>query len=321
MQKERFLVTGCAGFIGRHTVRRLLADGHPVRGIDDFSTGDRQGWKESPPDFEFIEGSVCDQGKAEAAVAGIDRIIHLASIPSVPRSLENPRESAMSSVIGTVTLFDAAARAGVRRIVQASSSSAYGDSPVFPRIESDSPRPLSPYAAAKLAQEHYAAAFAKCRGLDSASLRYFNVFGPGQNPNGPYAAVIPKFMRLMASGKRPEIYGDGKQTRDFTYVDDVVAATIGASLVSRPLNGETINVGSGKGRSLNELIARLNEILGTCLEPLYAPPRTGDVRDSFADIAKAGRLLGYLPSVPFREGLERAAGSMLGRGWERKISH
>ncbi|MDR2390719.1 MAG: NAD-dependent epimerase/dehydratase family protein [Planctomycetota bacterium] len=313
MRQECFLVTGCAGFIGRHILRRLLADGHSVRGIDDFSTSDRKTRKELPRNFEFIEGSLCDPEKAAAAISGIDRVIHLASIPSVPRSLENPRESAMSSVIGTVTLLDAAARSGVRRIVQASSSSVYGDSPVLPRIESDSPRPLSPYAAAKLAQEQYASVFAKCRGLDSVSLRYFNVFGPGQNPNGPYAAVVPKFIRLMAGGKRPEIYGDGNQTRDFTHVDDVAAATIGASLVSRPLRGETINIGSGKGRSLNELATCLNEILGTCLEPVYARPRPGDVRNSLADIAKAERLLGYLPSVPFREGLERTVASMFGK--------
>ena len=208
-------------------------------------------------------------------------------------------------------MLDAARKAGARRVVQAASSSAYGDSPRLPRSEDDLPRPLSPYAAAKLAQEHYVRAFSRSYGLDGVSLRYFNVFGPGQNPEGAYAAVIPKFVLAMAAGARPVIYGDGKQTRDFTYVDNVVEANLRAALNPGPLRGETVNAGSGLGLSLLELVRHLNEILGTSLEPIHASPRPGDVKDSLADLAKAAELLGYAPIVGFREGLERTVHALL----------
>ncbi|MDR1534237.1 MAG: NAD-dependent epimerase/dehydratase family protein [Planctomycetota bacterium] len=311
MPGKKILLTGCAGFIGRHLLERLLAEGHAVRGIDDFSTGDRGRLAALGKDFDLIEGDLGDPAKAAAAVRGRELVIHLASRPSVPRSLAHPRESALASVLATVTLLEAAARAGAARVVQAASSSAYGDSPVFPRRESAPPRPLSPYAAAKLAQEAYAAAFFRCRGLDSVSLRYFNVFGPGQNPAGPYAAVIARFIGLMAAGRRPEIYGDGGQTRDFTYVADVVEANLAAALHPRPLEGEVVNVGSGRRHSLRELIDLLNDILGTSLEPVCLPARPGDVRDSLAEVEKARRLFGFEAATPFRRGLELTVAARL----------
>ncbi len=305
MAAETFLVTGCAGFIGGHTLDRLVASGMDVIGLDDFSTGSRGNMAASWGRFAFIEGSVCDRAVVRQALKGVTRVIHLASVPSVPRSIEDPMESAHASVIGTVALLDEARRAGVRRVVQAASSSAYGDNPILPREESQRPAPLSPYAAAKLAQEHYLSAFHKCYGLDGISLRYFNVFGPRQNPESRYAAVIPKFIARMRAGQPPVIYGDGEQTRDFTYIDNVVDANIAAALAEGPLGGEAANIGGGRGHSLNELAARLNGLLGTSLTPLYEQARPGDVRDSLADVSKANRLFGYRPSVDFAEGLRR----------------
>lgn len=306
---RRFLVTGCAGFIGGHTVDRLLAMGHEVVGLDDFSTGSRDNMAAAWGKFRFIEGDVCDSAAVAEAAAGVDFVIHLASVPSVPRSVTNPLESARASVMGTVSLLDAARRAGVRRVVQASSSSVYGDSDVLPRVETLAPSPMSPYAAAKLTQETYAAVFCKCYGLDTVSLRYFNVFGPRQNPDSEYAAVIPKFIRLMRNGQAPEIFGDGGQTRDFTYIDNVVAANIGAALSENAMRGEAVNVGTGVSASLNDLVERLNAILKTRFTPIYRPDRAGDVRDSLANIAKADRLFGYVPAVSFEDGLRRTARS------------
>lgn len=307
MGKERFLVTGCAGFIGGHMLERLVGLGHEVIGVDDLSTGDPANMEPVRERFKFIRGSVTDPAVAASVVGGVDRIIHLASVPSVPRSVGNPRESAEASILGTVTLLDAARKAGVKRVVQASSSSVYGDSPVLPRMETAAPSPMSPYAAAKLTQEIYARVFGKCYGLDAVSLRYFNVYGPRQRPEGEYAAVIPKFIAGMLAGKAPEIYGDGEQTRDFTYVDDVVEANLKAALWPEPLRGEAVNIGGGAGRSLNDLVARLNRIFATDLEPRRLPPRQGDVHDSRADIGKAAKLFGYRPKVGFEEGLERTA--------------
>lgn len=305
IKNQRFLVTGCAGFIGGHMVDRLVALGCDVVGLDDFSTGSRDNIAASWGKFTFIEGSVCDSACVASAVAEVDRIIHLASVPSVPRSVADPVESANASIVGTVTLLDAARRAGVKRVVQAASSSAYGDSEVLPRVESLLPSPMSPYAVAKLAQEYYAAAFFKCYGIDTVSLRYFNVFGPRQSPDSMYAAVIPKFIARMRRGEAPEIYGDGGQTRDFTYIDNVIDANYMAAVCPSPLCGEVANIGAGGGYSLNDLVDRLNRILGTALTPVYLEPRAGDVRDSMADVSKARRLFGYEPGVTFEEGLER----------------
>lgn len=307
--KRRFLVTGCAGFIGGHCIDRLLALGHDVVGLDNLSTGSRSNMAASWGHFRFIEGDVCDPDTAAEAVRGVELVIHLASVPSVPRSVADPRESAQASIMGTVTLLDAARRAGVRRVAQASSSSVYGDSDILPRIETLPPSPMSPYAAAKLTQEVYASVFYKCYGLDTVSMRYFNVFGPRQNPDSEYAAVIPKFIRLMRGGRAPEIYGDGCQTRDFTYIDNVVDANVGAALSGNSLRGEAVNIGTGGSATLNELVDRLNNILKTDCKPVHLPERAGDVRDSLADVAKAGRLFGYAPAVSFEEGLLRTARS------------
>ena len=305
MQIQRFLVTGCAGFIGGHVVDKLIAMGHEVTGIDDFSTGCRDNMRQSQGRFRFVEGSVCDKDLVARTMMGMDRVIHLASVPSVPRSLEDPLESVQASVVGTVTLLDAARKAGVRRVVQAASSSAYGDTEVLPKVESMLPAPISPYAVAKLTQEYYAAAFYRCYGLDSVSLRYFNVFGPRQSPESLYAAVIPKFISLMSKGERPQIFGDGEQTRDFTYIDNVVDANIQAALSPNPMRGAVANIGAGRAASLNELVELLNRLLGTDLAAEYKPMRAGDVQHSLAAIDKAHELFGYEPTVHFAEGVEK----------------
>lgn len=302
---ERFLVTGCAGFIGGHVLDRLVNMGHEVTGIDDLSTGNRANMDASQGKFRFIEASVCNADAVADALKGVDLVIHLATIPSVPRSVANPMESAHASVIGTATLLDEARKTKVKRIVQASSSSIYGDSNVMPRVETSLPAPMSPYAAAKLSQEQYALAFFKCFGIDTASLRYFNVFGPRQNPDSQYAAVIPKFIKLMRAGTAPTIYGDGTQTRDFTFVENVVEANIKAALCPKPLRGEAMNIGCGETHSLNDLIQRLNQLLGTNLTPEYTEARVGDVYESQADITKAKMLFGYTPTVTFPAGLEK----------------
>lgn len=314
MATETFLVSGCAGFIGGHMLDRLLALDCDVVGVDDFSTGTRENLAPYRDKIRFIEGNVCDPAIAAEAVRGVDRVIHLASIPSVPRSIAEPRVSAESSIISTVTLMHAAAQAGVKRFVQASSSSVYGDVDLNPRREDQTPSPMSPYAAAKLTQELYAQVFWKCYGLDTASLRYFNVFGPRQDPNGAYAAVIPKFIVLMLAGKRPEIYGDGLHTRDFTYIANVVDANLRAATWPAPLQGAAMNIGAGGSFSLNELVADLNDILGTDLPPIYREPRAGDVLHSQADISLAAERIGYQPGVGFREGLRRTIDALRGEG-------
>lgn len=307
--RPRFLVTGCAGFIGGHMLDRLLNEGYPVVGVDDFSTGSRQNLDRWWGKFEFIHGNLCQPAIAAQAVAGVEYVIHLASIPSVPRSLEQPVESAMSTVISTVTLLDAAVKAGVKRLVQASSSSVYGDALISPKSESLPPQPLSPYAAAKLAQEQYARVFSRCWGIETLSLRYFNVFGPRQNPNSQYAAAIPKFIAALQNGLSPVIFGDGEQTRDFTYVESVVEANLRAALAPGVFAGEVANVGSGEAISVNALVAELNRLLGTAISPLHSAPRAGDVRHSLADLTQAGRLFGYTPCVDLREGLRRTVAS------------
>lgn len=309
MGRERFLVTGAAGFIGGHTVDRLVALGHDVVGLDDFSTGSPGNTEASLGKFTFIEGSVSDAPLVARALEGVRLVIHLAAVPSVPRSVADPLESARASVIGTVTLLEEARKAGVARVVQASSCAVYGDAGAVPQVEDSPPAPMSPYAAAKLAQEHYALAFYRCHGLDSASLRYFNVFGPRQNPDSEYAAVIPRFIAMMKRGERPIIYGDGGQSRDFIHVDDVVEANIGAALCPKPLRGEAMNIGCGRSFSMNELVRQLNGLLGTGLEPVYGDKRPGEVYENRADVNKARMMFGYVPKIDFGEGLKRTVES------------
>ncbi len=305
MHATRFLVTGCAGFIGGHMLDRLVADGHDVVGVDDFSSGKRENLAASAGKFEFIEGDLGDPAVALRAVRGVSHVIHLASIPSVPRSLEKPMENMRSSVASTVALFEAAAKAKVKRIVQASSSAVYGDNPLLPMPEAVIPAPLSPYAAAKVAQEAYGQAFYASFGLDSVALRFFNVFGPRQDPKSEYAAVIPKFVTMMLAGRRPTIFGDGGQSRDFTHVDNVVAGILLAALHPEPLKGMAINLACGVQTDLNALVARINAALGASLVPEHLPPRAGEIRHSVADISLAGRVLGFSPPVDFDTGLER----------------
>ncbi len=305
MTNTRFLVTGCAGFIGGHMIELLLAKGFEVVGIDDLSTGKEENMAAVKGRFEFIHGSLCDPALADRAVKNATHIIHLASIPSVPRSVANPLENMHSSVTATVTLFAAAAKAGARRIVQAASSAAYGDSEVLPKTEDMLPQALSPYAAAKLAQEFYGQAFATSLGLDIASLRYFNVFGPRQDPKSEYAAVIPKFVTLMLAGETPTIFGDGGQTRDFIYVENVVAANLAAALHPEPLMGGVFNIATAEAIDLNELARRINAILGASITPKHTDPRPGEVRHSVANIDKARAVLGFAPAIDFDAGLRR----------------
>jgi UDP-glucose 4-epimerase len=302
---KRFLVTGCAGFIGGHMLERLLAEGIETIGVDNFATGKPENLAAVKGKFKFIEGDLCDPAVSEKAVEGVSHIIHLASVPSVPRSVANPLESMRTSVASTVTLFAAAAKAGVRRVVQAASSAAYGDSEALPKTEDMPPAPLSPYAASKLAQEYYGMAFSASMGLDCAALRYFNVFGPRQDPNSEYSAVIPKFITLMLAGKRPSIFGDGLQSRDFIYVDDVTAGNLAAALHPKPMRGQVMNLARGERIDLNQLVDKLNAVLGTSLPAIHAPSRAGDILHSVADISKVKQLIGFAPKVTFDEGLRR----------------
>ena len=299
------LVTGCAGFIGGHILRRLISEGVDVVGVDDFSTGLRENIAGLEGRFRFVEGTLCDPQVARRAVKGVIGIIHQAAIPSVPRSLDDPLACLHSSLTATATLVNAARVAGVERLVQAASSAAYGDTEVLPNVETMPPKPLSPYAVGKLAQEYYALATARCYGIETVSLRYFNVFGPGQNLDSEYAAVIPKFVSLMLAGKPPTIYGDGEQCRDFVYIDNVVEANLTALRHPGVFQGEVLNIAQGEAMTLNELVGHLNAILGTDIRPVYTSARVGDIRHSQADITLAEKLLGFRAGIEVREGLRR----------------
>ncbi|QEH37111.1 UDP-glucose 4-epimerase [Aquisphaera giovannonii] len=305
------LVTGGAGFIGSHLVGALLEAGYRVRVIDNLSTGHRSNLAGFEGRFEFMEGDLSDIDVCRRAADGADFVLHEGAIPSVPRSVSDPIGSHVSGPTATLNMLEAAREAGVRRFVFAASSSAYGDTPELPKHEEMVPNPLSPYAAGKLAGEHYVRVYARTMGLDGASLRYFNVFGPRQDPSSPYSGVISLFIRMMSGGQAPTIYGDGTQTRDFTYVDNVVAANLAALHHPEPLEGRVFNVGTGSRISLLDLVASLNRILGTDLGPILREPRPGDVRDSLASIDLISRVLGYRPTVSFEEGLRRTVEAAL----------
>jgi UDP-glucose 4-epimerase len=298
-----FLVTGGAGFIGSHITTALVERGDRVRVFDNLSTGHRSNLAHLGDRVELIEGDLVDAGAVARAVDGVDCIFHEAALASVPRSVERPLDTHAACVTGTVNLLDAARRSGVRRVVYAGSSSAYGDQPTSSKRETDLPNPLSPYAAAKLAAEEYCRAFAVTYGLETVTIRYFNVFGPRQDPNSPYSAVIPLFLTAMLAGKRPVVYGDGQQSRDFTYVANVAAANLLAADAPN-VSGQTFNAANGRTTTLLELIEQLNALLGTKIEPEFAPARIGDVKESMADISKARRMLKYEPVVDFAEGLK-----------------
>lgn len=308
-KSQRALVTGGAGFIGSHLVEALLAEGLRVRVVDDLATGHRSNLARVEGRYEWIEGSVADFTVCQRAVEGVDYVFHQAAIPSVPRSVREPLASHESGPTATINMLEAARMAGVRRFMFAASSSAYGDTTELPKHEDILPRPLSPYAAGKLAGEHYVHVYAQTMGLDGVSLRYFNIFGPRQDPSSPYSGVISIFIRKMSRGERPTIYGDGSQTRDFTYVANAVAANLAAMRHAEPLGGDVFNVGSGQSIGLLDLVAALNGIFRTDLEPDFQPARAGDVRDSLASLARISRVLGYVPLVSFEEGLRRTVES------------
>lgn len=296
------LVTGGAGFIGSNLVRRLLEEGHELCVLDNFSTGNRGNLQGL--DLELVEGDLRSYERIATAARNVEVIFHQGALPSVPRSIQDPLTTSAVNVEGTLNVLLAARDHGVRRIVFASSSSIYGDAPGIPRKESGPVRPLAPYAVSKLAAEQYCLAAHRVYGLEVVALRYFNVFGERQDPLSGYAAVIPKFVRLMLNGERPPIFGDGSAARDFTHIENVVQANLSAAISSEAV-GEVVNVATGSSHNLLELSGAINEFLDTQLEPVHHPPRPGDVPLSEADISLASRLLDYEPSVEFREGLRR----------------
>jgi nucleoside-diphosphate-sugar epimerase len=301
----KFLVTGAAGFIGRSIAAELLARGEQVRGIDNFITGKASNLKGLEA-MEFIEGDLRDPAACKLACEGIDTVFHEAALASVPRSVADPVATNEHCVTATLNLLVAARDAGVKRVVYAGSSSAYGETPTLPKHEELTPNPISPYAAAKLAGEQYMRVFARVYGLETVVLRYFNVFGPYQDPTSHYSGVLAIFCRKMLAGEQPTIYGDGEQSRDYTYVDNVVRANmLAAEAPAEKVSGKVINAATGERFTLNQTFDILSGLTGYEGEPAYAEPRAGDVRDSLADISLARELLGYEPVVDFSEGLRR----------------
>ena len=300
-----YLVTGAAGFIGRSIAAALLVRGESVRGIDSLITGKRSNLAGLEA-MEFIEDDLCDPAACAKACAGVEFVFHEAALASVPRSVADPVATNRNCLDATLNLLVAARAAGVRRVVYAGSSSAYGDTPTLPKHEKLLPNPISPYAVAKLAGEHYMSAFARVYGLETVTLRYFNVFGPYQDPGSHYSGVLAIFCRRMLAGQEPTIYGDGQQSRDFTFIDNVVKANLlAAAAPAEKVSGRMMNVATGNRITLNETVAILRELTGYSGQPAYAPPRAGDIRDSLADIHLASELLGYAPTVDFIEGLRR----------------
>ncbi len=299
-----YLVTGGAGFVGSYLVRFLLDKGESVRVLDNFSTGKRENLEEVTTKIELVEGDLNDRQAVSQAVGGVDFVFHEAAIPSVPRSVEKPMESHEANASGSLVLLQGAREAGVRRLVYASSSSVYGANPELPKLETMRTEPLSPYAVAKLAAEHYCLVFHNLYGLETVALRYFNVFGPRQDPNSPYSGVVSRFIDAIVSNTPPVIHGDGEQTRDFTYVDNVAQANF-AACHEAAAGGGVYNIGCQTRISVNELWNTMAELTGSHLEPKREPARTGDVPHSLADIAAARQDLGFDPRIGIREGLER----------------
>ena len=302
---SRYLITGVAGFIGSNLAEALLASGDTVRGLDDFSSGRRENL-DGLDGLEFVEGDIRDLQTCRAACSEVEFVLHQAALGSVPRSVADPITSNAANVTGTLNMLVAARDAGVRRLVFAASSSAYGDTPTLPKVETMPARPLSPYAISKYAGEEYCRTFTALYGFETVALRYFNVFGRRQDPHSTYAAVIPKFVSALLKGQPPEIHGDGEQTRDFTYIANVVQANRNACHAPAEACGEVYNVACGERISLNVLYRHIAGLLGSNIEPHHGPPRPGDVRDSLADIDKACRLLGYRPTHTVEQGLAEA---------------
>jgi nucleoside-diphosphate-sugar epimerase len=302
-----YLVTGGAGFIGSNLVERLVAEGHFVRVLDNFSTGRRENITPFLSKIELIEGDLTDLSEARRATEGIEVVLHHGALPSVPKSVRDPLASNQANVLGTLHVLIAARDAGVRRVIYASSSSVYGDAdPSRPKSEDMFPDPISPYGVTKLAAEHYCRVFWQVYGLETVALRYFNVFGPRQNPASQYAAVIPRFITAVLDGAQPTVYGDGEQTRDFTYVGNVVEGNlIAACAPADRVAGQVFNLASGGRISLNELIHALGEITGRPIQPTYTDPRPGDIKHSQAAVEKARAAMGYTAEIGFMDGLER----------------
>lgn len=307
-----YLVTGGAGFIGSSIAERLLAAGETVRIVDDFSSGRRSNVESLRGRLELVEGSIVDAEVVTRCMKGVEVVFHEAAIPSVSRSVENPSRSMMANVQGTTMVLDAARLAGVRRLVFAASSSAYGNTAVLPKVETMEPRPLSPYAVSKATGEQLLRVFASLYSIETLSLRYFNVFGPRQDPKSHYAAVIPKFITAALQKQPATIYGDGEQTRDFCFIDNVVTANLLAAGTTRKLSGEVVNIACGDRTSLNQLWKMVGEVTGFAEAPRYEATRAGDVRDSLADVHAAADLLGYEPSVKLAEGLTRTVSALRG---------
>jgi len=301
---KKVLVTGGGGFIGSNLVDRLLHEGYAVRVLDNFATGRRENLEASLDAIELIEGDLQSYERVHNAIRGCELVFHQGALPSVPRSIQDPLTSNAVNITGTLNVLLAARDAGVRRVIYASSSSVYGANEELPKREDYHPVPIAPYAVSKLAGEGHCRSFWHVYGLETVALRYFNVFGPRQDPTSQYSAVIPMFITAFLDGQRPTIYGDGEQSRDFTYIENVVEATLLAARADG-VAGETFNVASGERISLNTLIAELRELTGKDIEPIYADPRPGDVRHSLADVSKAREALGYEPAVNAREGLRR----------------
>jgi nucleoside-diphosphate-sugar epimerase len=302
---EKFLVTGGAGFIGSNICAKLISQGCFVRVIDNLLTGKKSNLAGILNKIEFIEADMGDPVAAREAMKGIDVVLHEGALPSVPRSIDDPAATHKHCVDATFTLLLAARDAKVKRFVYAASSSAYGDTPTLPKVETMPVNPLSPYAAAKLMGEYYCSVFYKVFGLETISLRYFNVFGPQQDPTSQYAAAIPAFVTAILKGKPPTVYGDGEQSRDFTYVDNVVEANMRAAR-AKQTKGDVVNIATGESVTVNAIIKMINELVGKSVKPIYEPARKGDVKHSLADISLARELIGFKPVVLFKEGLEKA---------------
>ena len=301
-----YLITGIAGFIGSSIARELVSRGEKVRGVDNFSTGNRANLEGIKDRIDFREADILDLEAMHRACAGVDFVLHQAAIPSVPKSVLDPLGSNRANVDGTVNVLVAARDAKVKRVVYAASSSAYGDTPTLPKHEAMTPDPISPYAVAKLASEHYMISFYRCYGLETVCLRYFNIFGPRQDPSSPYSGVLAKFITQMLRGEQPTMNGDGEQSRDFTYIDNAVAANLLACTApAEKAAGQVFNVATARRVTLNETFRALQKLTSFTGQPNYGPERGGDIKHSLADISKAQAGLGYEPKVDFEEGLRR----------------
>jgi nucleoside-diphosphate-sugar epimerase len=301
-----YLITGIGGFIGSSLARELLARGEQIRGVDNFSTGKRDNLTEILDRIDFREADILDLDAMHNACAGVDFVLHQAAIPSVPKSVLDPLGSNRANVDGTVNVLVAARDAKVKRVVYAASSSAYGDTPTLPKHEAMKPDPISPYAVAKLASEQYMISFYRCYGLETVCLRYFNIFGPRQDPTSPYSGVLAKFITVMLRGEQPTIFGDGEQSRDFTYIDNAVTANLLACKApAEHAAGKVFNAATGRRITLNETFKLLQGLTSYSGQPNYGPERGGDIKHSLADISKAEAALGYKPIVHFEEGLRK----------------